>query len=292
MKAGFMLRSITDRPETVITEGVATTEPGSTVQDAFSPERSILLRTLDKSYYIDIELPADDPDIVQGIGLVDFKMPADGQVTVQGWTDTIDGSAQVVNETFNPWSAFLGFGTGGFGAGEFGGHTNSGSNPSIQARATDGGRVALLKDLPAAGNTARYWRILFTSATPNLFCISRIMLGRIWRPASCMRRAWPLRTEYLNPVRSTPAGQEYTDETPNARHNAPLEFDWLSEGDADYIWEAASRLGPHTPVLARLRPSEGPSLLFHTLYGTLRDVTRARRNVMFSRVSVTVREAL
>lgn len=292
MKAGLMFRSIADRADAVITIYVPELS-GYPAANAFVPERSRMLRSFDTTYVIDIELPADDPDIVQGLGLVDFKMHRNSEVWVRAWSDAVGGSNLVLDERFNPWQDFLGFGTGGFGAGGFGGQVGSNINPSIDARGSEDGRVALLRDLPAAGNTARYWRIQFSSLTgPFPFWISRIMLGRIWRPSMNMRRRWPLSTESLSRTRVTPGGQEYGDETPIERAVASLEFDWLSEADADYLWEAFTRLGRYTPVLARLKPIGGPVDLFSTLYATMHDVQRVERNRIFKRIEMTLREAL
>lgn len=211
---------------------------------------------------LDITLAAGEEN-VSGIAVVDHNLSLAGTIRIQGWTDALDGAAQVVDETLLSYAPVAAFGDGLFGDGLFGGYEPIG--PLVSYSPRNYLRVITFLQLTAE-TPAKYWRITLADSSVSYFQLGRVFIGKAWQPVTNFSWGARLYREATSKSRESRGGQHYINPRPG-RMVMEFDLDWLQGNDKQKLWALYLAVENHKPVIVVQRPgSDTFNQELHTLY--------------------------
>lgn len=229
---------------TIAASSAAATLPVTNLQEA---PRTTVWRSSGTTgtEYVNITLPAARGDI-EAVAVVDHNLalvsnPATSTIRVQSWTDSLGGTAPVIDATYTVWTGF------------------TAPKPAGLIRPV---AVVLLP----AGAAAKYWRITLVSETVGLYIqAGRIYMGPKWQPAINMEWGHTIAMQGRTSFLTSRGGQRWgSPQDPYAELSLSLAA--LTDAEAHELWLQYLRVADHTPFPLCLTPEAGAvSSMPHTL---------------------------
>lgn len=224
-------------------------------------QRSVVWRSAAAGpQWIDIELSAE-PWPVSVVALVDHNLGPDGVVRVQCWSDAVNGSDLVADVQVQPWASLMGYGSGPFGGGTYGG-----AAPAEFRQA-----FAPITFIPLPDYVgAQHWRVTLSDPHASYLQLGRLFIGRGWQPEINANQGWQIAYEDTTEFLESRGGQRY------GNPKSPLrvlsaQLDWLSPAERTELQLYQSLLGDHTPFITVVRPGETTDRILTSLYGAFQD---------------------
>ena len=211
------------------------------------------------SSYINITLTA-----VRGVThaeLVDLNLSTIGTIRVQAWTDSLGGSASVLDTTVSPTLYIedertpAHFGVGPFGRGPFG----------VGAITQDQARNNTIIPLGAT-ITAAYWRITFADTAGSYQQCGRLYLAKAVEFEQNLGYGWGAQPVDETVRRQSLGGQGYYN-AKDRRLRLRGNFEWLTEDERTRMIKRVMNWGQHRPFVYSIFPESTNRGLVTTVYG-------------------------
>ena len=267
---------------------VASSESGQMpASNLLLPERWKVWRSAASEVYatLDFTLPPTLSTAVAAVGLYDHNITPAGSIQVQAWTDAINGSNEVVNETIIPWANWHGYGGAGYGAGGYGGAPDE-IVRSLFAPLS----VVILSNYhdPA---TVPYWRLTVSDASLSYLQAARPYIGHVWQPS--VNFDWGNQLEFIDRNKPLDAfgGQEYVNPVDEAR---AFNFDlsWLPPDERDTLIVQRKWHGSHKPFFVIPRHVDDSDQIIYSMYAKFKSYGLGARFARTSAASFRVEEVL
>ena len=255
----FLFDNLADAATLAASSTAGSTMAVANLQD---PQRSKFWRSgSGTSSYVNMTLAA-----VRGVthlALVDLNLSTIGTIRVQAWTDSLGGSASVLDTTVRP-TLYIedertpsAWGGGLYGAGPYG----VGAITQDQAR-----NITIV----AFGSTitAGYWRVTFADTAGSYQQCGRLFLAKAVEFEQNLSYGWGAEAVDETVQRFSLGKQRYYNAI-DRRLRLRGSFDWLTEDERTRMTKRLINWGQHRPLVYSVFPESTNRGLVTTVYGRL-----------------------
>lgn len=200
---------------------------------------------------------------VSHLALVDLNLSTIGTIRAQAWTDSLGGSASVLDTTVSP-TLYIedertpnNWGVGLYGAGPYG----------IGAITQDQARNITIIPLGST-ITAAYWRVTFADAAGSYQQCGRLFLAKAVEFENNLSYGWGGEAVDETVRRQSLGGQGYYN-AKDRRLRLRGSFDWLTEDERTRMTKRLINWGQHRTLIYSVFPESTNRGLVSTVYGRL-----------------------
>lgn len=255
----FLFDNLADAATLAASSTAGSTMAVANLQD---PQRSKFWRSgSGTSSYINMTLAA-----VRGVthlALVDLNLSTIGTIRVQAWTDSLGGSASVLDTTVSPTLYIedertpAAYGAGPYGAGPYG----------IGAITQDQARNITI--VPVGSTiTAGYWRVTLADAAGSYQQCGHLFLAKAVEFEQNLSYGWGAEPVDETVQRYSIGKQRYYNAI-DRRLRLRGSFEWLTEDERTRMTKRLINWGQHRPLIYSIFPESTNRGLVSTVYGRL-----------------------
>lgn len=240
---------------------------------------SVWRSTAGTSSELEFTLPAGDS--FRYIALIDINLTTNGTIQIEGWTDAIDGSTKVYDETHNLSDGHLGWNTGVFGLGTF----------SQRADISLPTRNVVLFDTEQYNMGDRYWKLTLTDTDSSYQQCACVVFARDSRPAVNASWDWTFSLDYRSDIKTSLSGVEYSIDREDKRV-FNLSWDWLNDLERNKYMQRAYAFKNNKPFVFCLFPDDISQKPSHTIWGRFNSNQISQQFVNINKFNTQIIEVL
>ena len=244
--------------DTALVSASSSVLPATNVQN---PQRSKFWRSATGTSS-SLSVTLNDVFGVSYIALVDMNLTTGGTITVQAWSDAIDGMSPVYDETFTPTlyvsssGQAVAYGSGSYGLGAYG------SNQAIGQ--LNNRNITLIPIEPTL--IVRFYKITFTDLNTTFQQLGRLFIGSGLVFQNNLAYGWQAERIERSVAKESIGGQRYT-QPRDSRLKLSGNFNFLSEQERTEILIRLQEFGESKPFIFSIFPESTNLGLTTTVYG-------------------------